>query len=518
MPKRAKKPQPVLAPPESVAPPVEEAPSLPQEESQPESTTPSLPVVYDRLKAVEYSIDNPEIGPLGPDDIVLLMDWQTEKEYQEEMVQKHPESSPAHWLFGEVYHCLDDDGNKVRCWANANNRPFDMEWCEALIDTLLKGQWAGPLMMPGETINGETIRISRYGRVLSGQHQMTACKIADQRLQKSRKLKSNAADPKYPAWNGRDQVVLETLVVTGLSEDERVLRSIDYVKPRTVADMLYTMEVFRSNTPMERREMTRMLSGAIDMLWTRTDTKGYKTHPEVVGFLERHKRLLKCVEHLFVLNKGGAADGRKISKLRLNAGQCAALCYIMGSSGPKTNGDEYRNEFPPSEKNLDWEPWQKAKDFWANLSNVPSAPMGLAFKPVRVALGRLMESTTDPDDGNIGLGGRLQEKLAILAHAWERWKDHPETEGAPDPFDEDEDLAEGGLLCLSYNNLDDEGNELPDGQIKLIDDDDFYGIDCPGMLGKKGVDKKGEPMPPPMTREEVLRATEEARARRGLRS
>jgi hypothetical protein len=445
-----------------------------------------MKVVYDKVNLLEYSTTS-ERGPLTPSDIVDLLDWETEEQYQQRMVTANPGSTPEHWLYRDVFHCLNTKKRKVRCWNNANNRPFDEDWCEDLIHTALNGQWAGPLMMPGETVNGETVRISRYGRVLSGQHTLTAFKLADERLQESRTRPDNAADPKYPAWNGQEQVVLETIVVTGLSEDERVLRTIDYVKPRTVADILYTMPLFRERVPVERKEMTRMLSAAIDTLWDRTKAQGYKTHPEVVGFLERHRRLLKCVEPVFILNKKEATGGRKISSLKLSPGMCSALLYIMGSSGSKTDGDFYRNEFPPSEKCLDWSMWDKALDFWELIAKDNS------FMQVRRALSLLIDSSPT-NDGNLGLGGRLNEKLAILSNAWDRWKSHPD--GAPDPFEES-DLAEGGILFLNYIDVDSNGNQLPDGMVELVDLADFYGIDCPDKIKVND--------PPPPTRDEIDR-------------
>ena len=464
----------------------------------------NLPVVYDELGINEYSSTS-KLGPMTPADMRALLDWETEKEYQKRMVDIDPSSKPEHWIFGETFHCKNTKGEKVRCNANANNRPFDMLWCESLVHTILYGQWAGPLTVPGETVNGETIRVSRYGRVLSGQHQGTALILADEFLQASRAEARNAMYPKYPFWNGHKHPVIETIVVTGLSEDERILRSIDYVKPRTVADMLYTMEVFRANTSTERKEMTKILATAIDTLWTRTDTKGYRTHPEIVGFLDRHKRLLKCVEHLFVQNN--AANERRISKLRLSPGQGAALMYIMGSSGPKTEGDDYRNETPPSEKNLDWSYYDRAAQFWSMIGN------DRTFLPVRTALAQLVDSTPHNED-NQGLGGRGPEKLAILSKAWEVYKDHPDSSGVPFNMD---DLAEGGALRLAYSTLDDKGNTLPNGMVALIDDADFLGIDCPESLGKSKPARPSTAPPMPamqLSQEDIDRATEEARKRR----
>lgn len=504
MPSRTRKSKPVESLPTQEQTVLEAAPETTSKQDPP-------PVVYEKVEALEYSSTSTR-GPLTPDDIDQLLGWETEEEYQARMVLENG-GAPEHYLYGDTYHCIDEYKKKVRCYNNAGNRSFDEEWCEYITDMILNGQWAGPLMMSGETINGETIRISRYGRVLSGQHQMTACKRANQRLQKARAKNREEADLKYPAWKDHEQCVIETLVVLGLSEDERVLRTIDYVKPRTVADMLFTMPLFRSKnnergekvdtSSIERKEMTRMTSVAIDTLWQRTETKGYKTHPEVIGFLERHKRLLKCVEYLFVLNRPSGVGGRKISNLRLSPGQCSALLYLMGSSGPKTDGDVYRNEFPPSERGLDWSMWEKAKEFWDLLAD------GDSFDLVRKALGRLIDSTPS-DEKNTGLGGRIGEKLAILSRAWSRWKDHPESAGPP--FDEN-DLSDEGQLSLCYTDRDEDGQPLPDGQVKLIDTADFLGIDSPKNVVKDPY--RGTPEPTPPSAADIMRLAEEARARRG---
>lgn len=525
---------------------------LETEESVVESGEPA----YSKLEFTEYSVASPT-GPMYPADAKRMLGWETEPEYQKRMVTEHPGDDPDKWLFDDDFHCHNAAGEKVRCHRNAGNRPFDALWSEALRDTVLRGRWAGPHTVPGETVNGETIRISKHGRMLSGQHQCTGLIWADEWLQKYRAKPD--LDSKYPAWDGHEHPFIESLVVTGISEDERVLRTIDYVKPRTVADMLFTMEIFRQNKPHERKELTRMLSSAIDVLWARTDTKGYKTHPEVVGFLERHRRLLRCVEQLFLEDStkagneweckncrmrfsqdckdvacmGGKAqydkmmahacvrrEGRRISRLHLSAGTCAGLCYLMGCSGSKTDGDAYRDppEGAPCEKGLDWSLFDKALDFWTRLAS------DKGFLPVRTKLSRLTVTTTGNED-NKGLGGRIPEKLAVIVKAWDAFKDYDSTSRFP-PFSE-EDLEEpDGVLCLAYSTVGPprilngetiNGEKLPEGQIRLVDEADFKGIDCPEALTKNKVSRtaiNAPPMPKAPTEKEIEKATEEARARR----
>lgn len=484
----------------------------------------NLEVIYDKLEVIECSTAT-ERGPLTIDDIVTLMGIETEKEFQKRRVAEDAAegkvSKPEHFIFGEDYHCKNIAGEKVRCNNNLNNRPFDEKWCNDLVHTILSGQWAGPHTIPNETVNGETIRISKYGRVISGQHQMTACWLAGQILLRDRENGVDHPDsPKYPAWVKHGQPFIETIVVTGMSEDPRVLMTVDYVKPRSVADVFYTSSVFKDATRQERQELCRILANACDFLWTRTEARGYRTHLEIVGFLERHPRLLQCVLHLFNLNRATKNGGRKISSLRLSPGQCAALMYIMGSSGPKTDGDEYRNMDPaPSEKNekgkdvFDWTYLNKAESFWSHLTGEND------FAQVRTALGQLVTSSVDSED-NLGMGGRLSEKLAILSKAWERWKDHPESAGPP--FDDSDLAPPDGQLALNYVDYDASGKKLPDGMIELLDIADFYGIDCPKAPGRVSTgpnDNVMNPDPPVQyTPEEMEKMKEEALLRRSQKA
>lgn len=526
---------------ETPVPSAVSAPALPQdEEGEP------LELVYDKVESLEYSTTSSH-GPVTPQDMRVILNWKTEEQYQQEMMEKHPESKPEAWLYYDDFHCLDTNGKKVRCFNNANNRPFEREpWCGELIHTILQGQWAGPLTYPGETVNGEAIRLSKYGRVLSGQHQGTALILAQELLEKSRQaLYYDPADiesEKYKFWYGHEHVVIETFITTGISEDPRIIRTVDYVKPRSEADMLYTMELFRSNSPIQRREMTRMLAAAIDMLWTRTDAKGYRTHPEIVGFLERHERLLECVQHIFVENQPmtvgskkrqdgetieqhkermeqqAAMGGRRLSKHHLSPGSCAALLFLMGSSATgEAESDAYRNMKPPTEKDLDWSLWDKAKEFWTLLAG------DRKFAPVRTALNRLVESEAGSEE-NQGLGGRSEEKLAILAQAWSAFKDHPsdQEDNPPFPFEVDPETNQiisddleppDGALSLCYTSNDDQGDPLPEGKIKLINVADFLGIDCPAS-SKSAAQAKAAPAPAPPTPEEIELGKQEALKRR----
>lgn len=482
-------------------PPPPAPPEVPSEPAVMTQSEPGLPVLYPTLEIDEYSTVSKK-GPMTIERCKIALGWETESEFKARKMREFPGTKADIYRFDDEYHCRNIAGEKVRCNNNGNNRHFDMVWCEALIHTILYGNWAGPHTMPGETVNGETFRISKYGRVISAQHSMTACILAGEVIARDRERGLDPPEnPKYPAWRKHGEPFIEGIMVKGISENPKVLQTVDYVKPRDAADVFYTSPLFRQSKPAERQVLCRMLAVAVDTLWTRTDAKGYRTHPEIVGFLERHMKLLDCIQHIH--SENSANSERRINKLRLSAGTCSALMYIQGSSGPKTDGDIYRNESPPSEKNLDWSYLEKAEQFWTLLA------CGRDFDIVREALGRLVDSSAQ-NETNQGLGGRTGEKLAILAKAWEIWKDTDNES----PFDIS-DLEPDGALSLSYTDLDDKGNKLPDGAIKLIEVADFYGIDSPEVVDPaRRNSSTRQPDPPPPVGANYEELKEQARARR----
>lgn len=417
-----------------------------------------------------------------------IMGWETEKEYTLRMVADNPgfkDEDPFQLadgtvvpfgkakVFGEAYMLLDEYGDKVQCWNNLDNRYFDDAWSLALTQTILDGKWAGEITIPdGGTVNGSTFVISSTGRVESGQHSGVALIRAHQKWEKDR--------TKYPFWaNSTDGPVMETIIISGISEDPRVTMSVDNCKPRSEADVFYTSPLFRSLLPGARRECSRMLATAVDFLWKRLKTQGYKTHTEVVAFVDRHPKLLKCLEHIYIENS--PKSGRKLAELRLSAGVSTALLYLMGSSGERTDGDVYRNGAPPQEKGknsgVDWAMMTRAKRFFAQLGGSKE------LEPVRVALAQLTD-TGDADSEPTSLGGRASEKLAIMAKAWEVYKN-------------------GRFPCEPDLEL--EYTKGEDGQLKLLSVADFGGLDVP---------EKPKIDPPAPNPEELAAAAEKERETR----
>lgn len=384
---------------------------------------------------------------IKPEDCVIsvalakkLLGWESEKDYTVRMMKEKPGTKEEQAQFSnEILEKMgaqilierDEEGERVVCWHNCRNRPFDLGHSKKLAQDILNRNWAGPLTMPGETVNGETIIIGRTGQVESGQHRLVALILASQ-IWIKQKLKWESKWPTEP--------VLESLIVQGVSESPNVLRTLDNVKPRTLSDVFYTSDLFLTLTPIERKECSRMLDRAVDFLWTRTGAskKSYQTHSESLGFVERHPKVLQCLRHLFDENKD-----RVISNLRLSAGQCAGILYLQGSSA--SDGDEYRAMDVPTEKKLNWDNWDKALEFWVRVGkDATASPVG----PITESLAMLV----DPEEGT---QGRTIEKHAILAKAW-----HLFLVGDP----------------ITVERLELE-TEVKDGKNKLVEFPDFGGID-----------------------------------------
>src|SRR5262245_37690440 len=73
--------------------------------------------------------------------------------------------------FGQDYLLVDRRGLKVRATNNTKNRPFDVQNCRALSQSMLLKQWR---------LNGEPLIIGQTDEVLDGQHTLVALVLAEQ--------------------------------------------------------------------------------------------------------------------------------------------------------------------------------------------------------------------------------------------------------------------------------------------------------------------------------------------------
>lgn len=370
--------------------------------TKPKATAPTGPVpiptspdegvekelLYEEVNVAVYSTQKP-LGPITLDVAVDMLGWETEDQYK---LRKKVGLASAKTIigYGEHYLLKDANSKKVNCWHNARNRPFTEAHAKALAQEILN---SGPLLPKRQRrwkLNGEAIIIGQYGQVLSGQHRLIGLILAIQEWVKN----TEKWDHIWP-----EQPFIESVVSFGIDEEEDTTRTMDNVKPRVLSDVFYTSDIFRNMGPEARKESSRYLAYAVDLLWKRTgaDVK-YQTHGESCDFLDRHKRLLEAVRDLYGDNKD-----RSISTLKLSAGHCAALMYLMASG--KSDQDSYSSL--RTETCLDFSMWDKAREFFIGLGS------GIKrFDVVREALGKVLDLE---DEGT----GSVVEKHGVLCKAWD---------------------------------------------------------------------------------------------------
>lgn len=290
------------------------------------------------------------------------------------------EAEPDGEKWGDDYVLTDSFSNKVRFKNNANNRPFSESWAKTIAGDILEKNWK---------MNGETIVIGDQGNVLSGQHRLAAVVIASQEWKSNRK--------KYPKWDS--EPTLDTILIKGISESIETTRTLDNVKPRTVADVLYTSSLFKNYRPNQRKAITRISDYAIRLIWERTKLftdafSSKRTNSEAVEFIKNHPTLLECVKLIFEEDLTKA-----ISKI-VSPGYAAGLLYLMATS--KSNSQKYFST-SPNEMNLDVSLLQKGMEFWVKL------PTDKNFGIVRKKI------TAMSDEEGVG---RIKDVLATIIKAW----------------------------------------------------------------------------------------------------
>jgi hypothetical protein len=296
-------------------------------------------------------------------------------------------------------------GERVICWNNLHNRPFSLTDCEAYEQDILTRNWAGPTVFPGETVNGETITISRTGQIVSGQKRLVALWRAKQRWDREEKWQEFWPREEWP-----DGPVMDALIVLGVSDDSRVLQTVDNTQPRTAADTFFTGTVpeqvlgaeAASASRKDRLEVCRMLQAAVDFLWKRVGRKEIKTNRSAQVFAEANPALLKSVGKTFALNRG-----RTISLLRLSPGQSAAQLWLAAAS--QTD----QSTWDGTESTLDLSAQDQAEAFW----EVLTSGEGWLNKAVGEATSKLTDLSSEGEGQ-----ANAAAKCAVLAAAWLTWE------------------------------------------------------------------------------------------------
>lgn len=356
------------------------------------------------------------LGPITESIAEKILGWTTLAEFKEQCLQEDPSAKEESIAakFADLGIILEDyEGQPIVCLNNLENRPFKRRDADRYRQDMLQRNWAGPTSMPGETINCEAIVVDRLGRLQNGQKRLIAYKLACRDWRKQ----PNWHKPQF--WPDGPPV-LDAVVWFGVSDNVRVVQTIDNVSTRTAADVLFTTNQFPEVThKTERVKMTSMLDHAVHTLWSRTGITTIDqhskqcTHSMLLEFLSRHEYLKDCVRFVW---KRNLSNGVKEVVKDVNLGRCAAILYLMASSN--TDVEKYRNELSddnprPSEKSIKWTNRTKAIEFWKCLVPVTAAEEKsdkcIAFQPVRDAIKNAVTFHGDGGDN---------EQVEVLARAW----------------------------------------------------------------------------------------------------
>lgn len=284
--------------------------------------------------------------------------------------------------FGGDYLLTDMDGNKIRCHNNNTNRPFDASLAKTWQSEHLLGNWQ---------LNGENVIVGNTGQCLDCQHRLIGFVLAVQEWYKN--------PDKWPYWE--TEPTMETFIVTGIDESDKVVNTINTGKPRSLADVLFRSPYFADLPRSDRNKVARICDYGVRILWYRTGEGAdafspRRTHAKSIDFIDRHPKILQCVRHIHDEN------GRD-SKLTnfISPGYAAGLLYLMGSGN--TDSENYGGDNNRDEGQLEWGLYDQACDFWVLL-----AQGAQEMQPLRDALGNIIDED----------GGSMAEKCALVIKAW----------------------------------------------------------------------------------------------------
>lgn len=291
----------------------------------------SSAAVLDSRKKVYPKLDMREANskdPITEETAKKLLGWREAEEKEQPLLTDH-------------------EGKKIVCTHNLCNRPFNLSDAYKYAQEILNGRWE---------INGETISIGWYGNVLSGQHRLIATILAAQLY------RENPTD--YPFWEKEPYLV--TIIVFGVSEDDKVVNTIDTGRPRSLSDVIFRSDLFSDiKTLKDKKELSRIAEFAVRFLWNRTgvdDALSLKrTHAESLDFLAHHKKILKCVRHIHEENE---EDG-SLQLYTKSLGTASGLMYLMSCC--KSDLEKYKNK--RQESSLDFSTSDKAEAFWTELGH-----------------------------------------------------------------------------------------------------------------------------------------------------
>lgn len=341
--------------------------------------------------------------------------------------------------FGEKYDLLDMNKKKIRLNRGQGipfNREHALEFSQEVLNKRMK-------------LTG-CYEIGKCGVVHSGRHRWVGLILADQ-------IRNG---PQKPHWDGvwdNEPLTVPCIIHYGVEDDDDTVNSIDTLThARDVVDMIFRSDLWKSKGKKEKLELAKCLDWAIRVVWERTGAKHdpwapRKTHSEIMDFVSRHKRILKCVEHIYAENGDGGIN------TIVKAGIAAGYLYLMEASAtdPKLYGSIDPSQRKEAGKNgIDFANTEKADQFWID---VHSSKKLLCVNEKMAAIVR------DQAEGKT-LGGNTKERLAVVLRAWNLYSRNKKVSL------EDLDISEG------YQTTE-------DGKLTFLDSTIVGGIDF-GYSGK----------------------------------
>lgn len=258
--------------------------------------------------------------------------------------------------WGDDYFGTDVNGNKFRVKHNTKNRPWTRSWSLTLAQDMVSKQWQ---------LNGEAWIFGQSGQALSCQHRGIGLIFAQQ-------LREKQKEHWDEVWGEDKPVVIDALLMFGIAETPEVLRTLDNVKPRSLADVLFSNpDNFKKLKGAKRHQAVKVAESAIKTLWTRTGRyknvyDGRRTHSEAIEFLADHPHVVGAVEHIVT----EVSNPNSVLTKYVSAGWAAAMLYLMASS--KSDYSVYHNnrrQGQTNEKGMNWDMWRKAAEFWSIISS-----------------------------------------------------------------------------------------------------------------------------------------------------
>jgi hypothetical protein len=288
-------------------------------------------------------------------------------------------------------HLKDISGRAIHC-SNITKyqRTYSMGDVRKLMYTILSGQFE---------LNGETISIGKHGYVLDGKTRLTSLILASQEWERN--------PERYPQW--KQQPTIDTILVFGVFESDRVVNTIGIGKPRTIADSIYASCLFEDVTSKKDAvRLSKLLEHAIRLLWERTGAKQDAYNPrighcEAFFFLNNHPTLLQCARTVF-LEEGG--DERRLSRW-LSLGYLTGLMYLMSTKGG--NIVAYHQAADRSEEVLGGLPSQEKADAFIAALAAKDVALKDLFSSIESMVSQGNESPL--------------EKMMLIIKAWNLWNE-----------------------------------------------------------------------------------------------